>query len=199
MDAIYLLSHFFSFLKFEASIDPVKIQGLTESGWTTYQLDKLLDKDNQDRIYKENKAIIETIKSNTALCEPFAKPVVELYPKLASTYLETIPDPIDLRTISEKLERRCYICPEMLLADLQRYYRFCLPRFIPIFPFSFLIFRMVENCKNFLKAIYVINKQKSPEKDPLYLQAESLSMKYLEQKRIELGIPAITHNNEGEM
>lgn len=162
----------------ESYVDPMKIQGLIESGWTTYQLDKLLEKDNQDRIYKENKAIIEAIKSNTSLCEPFAKPVVELYPKLASTYLETIPDPIDLRTISEKLERRCYICPEMLLADLQR---------------------MVENCKNFLKAIYVINKQKAPEKDPLYLQAESLSMKYLEQKRIELGIPAIQHNTEGEV
>lgn len=170
----------------------MKIQGLIESGWTTYQLDKLLEKDNQDRIYKENKAIIEAIKSNTSLCEPFAKPVVELYPKLASTYLETIPDPIDLRTISEKLERRCYICPEMLLADLQRY---CLTELTLLCSFS----RMVENCKNFLKAIYVINKQKAPEKDPLYLQAESLSMKYLEQKRIELGIPAIQHNTEGEV
>jgi hypothetical protein len=55
------------------------------------------------------------------MCEPFAKPVIELYPKLATTYLETITDPIDLRTITEKLEKRFYICPEMLLSDLQRY------------------------------------------------------------------------------
>jgi hypothetical protein len=58
---------------------------------------------------------------------------------------------------------------------------------------------MVENCKNFLKAIYVINKQKAPEKDPLFLQADTIYAKFLEQKRIELGIPAINNNNnEGE-
>jgi len=156
-------------------IEVSKIQGLHECGWTTFQLDKLLEKDYQDKIYKENKYLLDSIKGQPSLSEPFSQPVVEKYPNIAETYLQTIPDPIDLRTITEKLEKRFYICPEMLLADLHR---------------------MVENCKTFLKAVYVLNKQKAPEKDPLYIQAESINMRFLEPKRQELGIFLPNHNTE---
>jgi len=146
---------------------------LIDSGWTTFQLDKLLEKENQDKIYRDNKLLLDSIKNATNLSEPFSLPVIELYPTLADTYLATISDPIDLRTITEKLDKKFYICPEMLLADLTR---------------------MIENCKTFLKAIYVINKQKGPEKDPLYIQAETINIRYLEPKRIELGIYQQPHN-----
>jgi histone acetyltransferase len=157
-------------------IDHNKVQGLTEAGWNPANLDKLLEKENQDQIYRENKILLDQIKNASALSHPFASPVVELYPNLADNYLQTISDPIDLRTITEKLERRVYICPEMMLADLHR---------------------MIENCKTFLRAIYIINKQKSPEKDDLYLSAENINIRFLEKRRSELGIQQPVANNEG--
>lgn len=81
-----------------------------------------MEKETQDQIYRENKALLDQIKSAHNLSAPFAQPVIELYPNVADNYLQTISDPIDLRTITEKLERRVYICPEMMLADLHRYY-----------------------------------------------------------------------------
>jgi histone acetyltransferase len=157
-------------------IDHTKVQGLIDAGWNPANLEKLLEKENQDQIYRENKALLDQIKNASALSHPFASPVVELYPNLADNYLQTISDPIDLRTITEKLERRVYICPEIMLADLHR---------------------MTENCKYFLKVIYAINKQKSPEKDDLYVQAELLNLRFLEQRRSELGIQQPVVNNEG--
>jgi len=158
-------------------IDHTKVQGLIEAGWNPAHLDKLLEKENQDQIYRENKTLLDQIKNATNLSQPFLSPVVELYPNLAENYLQTISDPIDLRTITEKLERRVYICPEMMLADLHR---------------------MIENCKTFLRAIYIINKQKSPEKDDLYLQAENINIRFLEKRRSELGIQQpVVNNNEG--
>jgi len=157
-------------------IDHTKVQGLIEAGWNPASLDKLLEKETQDQIYRENKVLLDQIKNASALSHPFASPVVELYPNLADNYLQTISDPIDLRTITEKLERRVYICPEMMLADLHR---------------------MIENCKTFLRAIYIINKQKSPEKDDLYLSAENINIRFLEKRRSELGIQQPVANNEG--
>jgi histone acetyltransferase len=158
-------------------IDHTKVVGLIEAGWNPAQLEKLLEKDSQEQIYRENKALLDQIKNASTLSHPFSSPVVELYPNLADNYLQTISDPIDLRTITEKLERRVYICPEMMLADLHR---------------------MIENCKTFLKAIYIINKQKAPEKDDLYLQAENINTRFLEKRRSELGIQQpVVSNNEG--
>ena len=96
------------------------MQGLIDAGWNPAQMDKLLEKENQEQIYRENKALLDAIKNAHALSHAFSSPVVELYPNLAENYLQTISDPIDLRTITEKLERRVYICPEMMLADLHR-------------------------------------------------------------------------------
>lgn len=73
--------------------------------------------------------LLDQIKNASGLSQPFASPVIELYPNLADNYLQTISDPIDLRTITEKLERRVYICPEMMLADLHRYSFFLLLSF----------------------------------------------------------------------
>lgn len=158
-------------------IDHTKIQGLIDAGWNPATLEKLLERDTQEQIYRENKMLLDQIKNASGLSQPFASPVVELYPNLADNYLQTISDPIDLRTITEKLERRVYICPEMMLADLHR---------------------MIENCKTFLKAIYVVNKQKNPEKDDLFVQAETINSRFLERRRSELGIQQpVVHNNDG--
>lgn len=57
---------------------------------------------------------------------------------------------------------------------------------------------MIENCKTFLKAIYVVNKQKNPEKDDLFVQAETINTRFLERRRSELGIQQpVVHNNDG--
>jgi len=149
--------------------DPSKIQGLVDSGWTRFQLDKLLDVDVQEKLYKENKAFVESIKNDRHLSEPFLKPVLELHPDISPDYYLRIihNDPIDLRTISEKLEKRWYICHEMVLADLQR---------------------MVDNCKLYLTTDYTQNKQKNVEKNPVYLLAEAINTRFLEKRRADLGI-----------
>jgi len=151
------------------------IEGLSESGWTSYNFDKLLSKDNQDAIYKENKRLLERIKNDSELSEPFMAPVFELHPDLEEngSYLAVISDPIDLRTISQKLEKRFYITPEMLIADLHR---------------------MVENCKTWMKHVFIEEKTKGLEKNPFYHKAEEIQNKYLRDRKAELGmiIPTVS-------
>jgi histone acetyltransferase len=158
-------------------IDHTKVRGLIEAGWDPACLDKLLEKENQDQIYRENKALLEQIKKKTSLSAPFTRPVIEILTKAEGTkYLEIVSDPIDLRTISEKLAKRVYICPEMMLADLHR---------------------MIDNCKAYLKSIYN-DKQKLWEQDPLYIQAESLNVLFLKNRSIELRLlkSEVIDNNE---
>eukprot|EP01127_Copromyxa_protea_P004661 TRINITY_DN14492_c0_g1_i1.p1 TRINITY_DN14492_c0_g1~~TRINITY_DN14492_c0_g1_i1.p1 ORF type:complete len:426 (+),score=82.77 TRINITY_DN14492_c0_g1_i1:68-1345(+) len=147
--------------------DMSKIPGLLECGWDTENYDKLTSKMNQAQITEENRRLLDTIKADTALSEAFKLPVIELHPELAALYLLRISDPIDLRTISEKLDAGHYITPEMMLADLHR---------------------MLENCKKFLKSLFVDNKQKNVEKDQLYESANMINTRYLTKRKQELGL-----------
>jgi len=148
----------------------IPVEGLRVAGWTPDHLKKLLEKHNQELIYKTNKQLLDAIQSDQENSEPFSAPVTELHPGLSESYTTIVSDPIDLRTIEERLNDGYYITPEMMIADLTR---------------------MVENCKTFLRHIYEGNKQKGLqklEKDPLYIQAEDLSNRYLKERKEQLGM-----------
>lgn len=95
-------------------------QGLKDCGWDPDNYNTLLSPESQARITEENRQLLQAIKNDVILSEPFKEPVVELHPDLAALYPIRIQDPIDLRTITEKLEQGLYITPEMMLADLHR-------------------------------------------------------------------------------
>lgn len=92
-----------------------------DCGWDPENYDKLLSPENQERVTEENRRLLEAIKADAQLSDAFKQPVIEMHPDLASVYLVRIQDPIDLRTITEKLDQGLYISPEMMVADLHRY------------------------------------------------------------------------------
>lgn len=97
-----------------------QLPGLGECGWDPENYDRLLSEESQEQITRENRKLLEDIKSDTLLSEPFREPVIEMHPDLVPLYTQRIPDPIDLRTITEKLDQGLYITPEMMVADLHR-------------------------------------------------------------------------------
>lgn len=158
------------------SINMNKVEGLIEAGWTSYNLDKLLAKDNQEAIYNENNDLLQRILNDSDISDPFTAPVTEMYPGIAESYCAVVSDPIDLRTIGERLDDGYYITREMFIADLHR---------------------MIENCKTYLRQIYTQNKAKGGqkvEKDPLFVQAETLNTLYLKGTKEELGVINMTTN-----
>jgi len=103
------------------------VPGLKEAGWDGAAMRALLASDEQGRIEAENRALLEQIKADQDSW-PFSAPVSEIFPSEAPKYLQTIKDPIDLRTIEHRLDRGYYITHEMFVADL---------------------LRMVENCQEY--------------------------------------------------
>jgi len=57
---------------------------------------------------------------------PFRAPVSELFPSEAPKYLLQVKDPIDLRTIEERLHAHFYLTHEMFVADMLRMVENCL-------------------------------------------------------------------------
>lgn len=150
-----------------------------ECGWDPENYEKILSPEIQRGIYEENRRLLDAIKADKELSDPFKQPVIELHPDLSSVYLTRISDPIDLRTITEKLEQGLYITPEMMVADLHRY---------TLLLFGVNLFRMLENCKKFLKSLFIDNKQKNVEKDQLYESANLINVRYLNKRKSELGL-----------
>jgi len=97
-----------------------KLQGLKDAGWDGIKFKELLSPDSQREIYEKNDQLLESIKSDSECSWPFEAPVAELFPEDAEKYLSAVQDPIDLRTIEEKLKSGFYITHEMLVADLRR-------------------------------------------------------------------------------
>jgi len=101
-------------------IDLEKLQGLKEAGWEPTKFRELMSPERQKELYEENRKLLRAIQQDQDVAWPFREPVEESFPSEAEKYLKEIKDPIDLRTIEEKLEKGFYITHEMLLADLQR-------------------------------------------------------------------------------
>jgi len=107
------------FHKGTVPIDLEKLQGLKDAGWDGSKFKQLLSPDSQKEIYQKNEQLLDGIKLDECSW-PFAEPVIELFPEEADKYLSVVQDPIDLRTIEEKLKSGFYITHEMLVADLRR-------------------------------------------------------------------------------
>eukprot|EP01125_Pyxidicula_operculata_P019305 TRINITY_DN6990_c0_g1_i2.p1 TRINITY_DN6990_c0_g1~~TRINITY_DN6990_c0_g1_i2.p1 ORF type:complete len:401 (+),score=90.11 TRINITY_DN6990_c0_g1_i2:28-1230(+) len=103
-------------------VDLEDVKGLKESGWEADEYKKsILSKENQSQVKQLNKKLLDSIINDEEdLTWPFKIPVEEMYPDEADSYREKVQDPIDLRTIQEKLKNGFYITHEMLVADLQR-------------------------------------------------------------------------------
>jgi len=109
--------------EFERGLSPINLehlQGLKEAGWDPTAFKELLSPESQRDIYIKNEALLETIKEAKDCSWPFMAPVAEHFPEEAEKYSQAVQDPIDLRTIEEKLKSGFYITHEMLLADLRR-------------------------------------------------------------------------------
>eukprot|EP01126_Amoeba_proteus_P006788 TRINITY_DN12386_c0_g1_i27.p1 TRINITY_DN12386_c0_g1~~TRINITY_DN12386_c0_g1_i27.p1 ORF type:complete len:327 (-),score=55.56 TRINITY_DN12386_c0_g1_i27:2-982(-) len=151
-----------------------KVPGLKDCGWDPVHYNKLHSKEHFESITNENRNLLETIKRDTVLSEPFSEPVIEIYPEIKERYCQIIKDPIDLRTITERLDRGYYLTPEMMISDLHR---------------------MLENCKTYMKAWYSDMKQKNPEKNGLYESADLINERYLTKKKNELGLILNSQHN----
>jgi len=155
----------------------IPVEGLNAAGWCPDHLKTLLEKHNQEHIYKTNRALLDQIYDDEDNAAPFLEPVIKTYPELAEIYLTVISDPIDLKTIEERLDAGYYITPEMMVADLSR---------------------MVENCITFQKhqLPFEGTKQKNAqklEKVPLVIKADALANLHLKERREQLGmITAVT-------
>jgi len=108
------------FQKGLAPIDLEKLQGLKEIGWDGTKFKELLSPESQKEIYEKNEELLIAIKEDRDCSWPFEAPVAELFPDDAEKYSKAVQDPIDLRTIEEKLKSGFYITHEMLVADLRR-------------------------------------------------------------------------------
>jgi len=109
--------------EFERGLTPINLehlQGLKDAGWDPTAFKELLSPENHRDIYIKNEALLETIKEDKDCSWPFMAPVAEHFPEEAEKYSQLVQDPIDLRTIEEKLKSGFYITHEMLLADLRR-------------------------------------------------------------------------------
>ena len=77
---------------------------------------------------KELKATVGTKAGKSAVGAAFARPVVEMYPSLEASYLEAIPNPMDLGTVMKKVkDKKSYGDDPMLLyGDLELIYQNCM-------------------------------------------------------------------------
>uniref|UniRef100_A0A6B2L4T9 Histone acetyltransferase n=1 Tax=Arcella intermedia TaxID=1963864 RepID=A0A6B2L4T9_9EUKA len=116
----YIYSGVKHFKKGTFPIDLEKLKGLKDAGWDATKFKELLSAKSQREIFKKNEQLLDAIKEDKECSWPFRAPVVELHPAAAEKYLSTVKDPIDLRTIEEKLRAGFYITHEMMLADLRR-------------------------------------------------------------------------------
>jgi len=109
--------------EFQRGLSPINLenlQGLKEAGWDPTAFRELLSPESQREIYLKNETLLELIKEDKDISWPFMGPVAEQFPEEAEKYSQAVQDPIDLRTIDEKLKAGFYITHEMLVADLRR-------------------------------------------------------------------------------
>lgn len=98
---------------FEA-IDPMSIPAIAASGWSPFM-------DEQSRIprhppqYTQMKTFLTKLQSNKHAA-PFLRPVDKA---LVPDYYDVIKDPMDLKTIEEKLENDVYKKPEEFMDDVK--------------------------------------------------------------------------------
>eukprot|EP01112_Ceratiomyxa_fruticulosa_P018923 TRINITY_DN6120_c0_g1_i2.p1 TRINITY_DN6120_c0_g1~~TRINITY_DN6120_c0_g1_i2.p1 ORF type:complete len:744 (-),score=144.71 TRINITY_DN6120_c0_g1_i2:111-2195(-) len=102
-------------------VPPEKIPGINSSGWVTQQNSNLVTGLNSVGVDQEKytymKGILDEIKAHPSSW-PFVEPVdtEEVW-----DYLSVIKDPIDLKTITERLESKAYyITKEIFFADIKR-------------------------------------------------------------------------------
>jgi len=102
-----------------------ELPGLKEVGWDPSAYRLLCSKESQAKIYSQNRELLDKMRKDPDSW-PFRAPVSELFPTEAPKYLQKVLDPIDLRTIDEKLEKGFYLTHEMFVADLLRVVENCL-------------------------------------------------------------------------
>ncbi len=74
----------------------------------------------QATVRRANEALLAQLEADAHLAAPFALPVVEIYPGMAARYRAVIKDPMDLRTLRERLEAGVYVTTDMFVADVRR-------------------------------------------------------------------------------
>ncbi|KAK9396394.1 histone acetyltransferase KAT2B [Crotalus adamanteus] len=97
------------------------IPGIRETGWKPSNKEKGKEPKDLDQLYSTLKNILQQVKSHQSAW-PFMEPVKRTE---APGYYEVIRFPMDLKTMSERLKNRYYVCKKLFMADMQRVFTNC--------------------------------------------------------------------------
>jgi histone acetyltransferase len=93
---------------------------LRACGWDPAAWQMAMSPEAQAAVRRANEALLAQLEADNHLAAPFARPVVEIYPAMARRYLAVIKDPMDLRTLRERLDAGVYVTTDMFKADALR-------------------------------------------------------------------------------
>ncbi|ORX63145.1 hypothetical protein DM01DRAFT_1379671 [Hesseltinella vesiculosa] len=102
------------------SIDPLKVPGVRESGWTL-EMDMLSNRPRHPPHYNQMRHLVSELQSH-ASCWPFIEPVNA---DEVTDYYEVITDPMDLTTLEQNVEGDVYGTMEEFVTDVQKIFDNC--------------------------------------------------------------------------
>ncbi|KAI8069549.1 hypothetical protein BC940DRAFT_296939 [Gongronella butleri] len=102
------------------SIDPLKVPGVRESGWTL-EMDMLSNRPRHPPHYNQMRHLVSELQSH-ASSWPFIEPVNA---EEVTDYYEVITDPMDLTTLEQNVEGDVYGTMDEFITDVQKIFDNC--------------------------------------------------------------------------